>query len=440
MVAAGTVVGFSNIWWLPVVAGNNGGGLFWMVYALVLLTVGTPLLIAELAIGVTGESDPVSASERIAVRSGRGRYWQITGWVGAVGGLVVAPLYIVAASWSAIYAVWGAEALFLGKSSVELSEQFMALVASPELSLWYAAAFVCLCFAVALMGALVGLGYAARLLVPIALALFVAIAYYSRHFGDMDATFKFLLVPDWHGFSLRTIFYALAYALFSIGLGKGVMMAIGRYIPYRQDIPVAALSIVIIELFVAILAGYVILPILFSANVEPAGGVALLFVGVPLAFSSLLHGELLLIALYLAVVIAAFTSILAFVEPAISVLSERLGLPRWLAVTVVMFVVWVASIGVIKSLAGSPGALWSWGNWFDALNRFAVWVIPLGSILAAVFMAFFVKSSISREEFEDVPRFIYRWWLYSLRWFALPSVLLVIFVAGSGSLTIGSPG
>ena len=159
MVAAGTVIGFSNIWWLPVVAGNNGGGLFWLVYAVVLLTVGTPLLIAELAIGVSGESDPVSASERIAVRSGRGRYWQVTGWVGSVGGLVVAPLYVVAASWCAVYAGWGAEALFSGQSTEVLSEKFLTLLANPELSLWYAAAFVSLCFAVTLFGALVGLGY-----------------------------------------------------------------------------------------------------------------------------------------------------------------------------------------------------------------------------------------------------------------------------------------
>ena len=71
MVAAGAAVGFSNIWWLPVLAGQNGGAVYWLLYLACLLLLGVPVLIAEFAAGAAGRSDPVSSVEQVLQRSGR---------------------------------------------------------------------------------------------------------------------------------------------------------------------------------------------------------------------------------------------------------------------------------------------------------------------------------------------------------------------------------
>ena len=106
------------------------------------------------------------------------------------------------------------------------------------------------------------------------------------------------------------------------------MVTLGAYLPYEDDIPVAAFSIAVIEVFLAILAGYVILPMIFASNIEPAGGPALLFIGVPVSFGGLVNGQYFTVALYFAVLIAALTSLVALMEPAIVVLNKRLGLSR----------------------------------------------------------------------------------------------------------------
>ena len=427
MVTVGCVIGFNNIWWLPILAGEYGGGLFWIAYAVCLFVIGLPVLIAELGIGAAGDADPVGAVERVAVRSGRGRRWQIVGWLSTFIGLMLGPLYLVAASWCAVYAMWSVLGGLQLNDHAASAQLFVDLIAHPAVGLYSCLAVLLFVLAFSLQGAVKGLGLAARIGVPTSLALLVGVAYYSQSFGDTERTFDFLIAPDWRMFDVEAVGVALIYALFSVGIGKGILISVGRYIPAKEDVPVASITIVVLELFITMLAGYVLLPLLFAANIEPAGGIALLFVGVPLAFSQLPQAEWMLFALYTAVIITAVVSLIALLESPVSVLVERFKVPRWLAVVAIGFMVWLLSASLILSLADEiPRLFYQWNGW-------VVVGVPATAILTSIFMAYFVRPEISRAEFALVPGFLYWWWLYALRWISIPASIVIVVMAAKQS-------
>ena len=84
---------------------------------------------------------------------------------------------------------------------------------------------------ISVLGVLRGLGLASRILVPLTLGIFVLVAYYSRHFGDIDATLRYLFVIDWSSIQWSTLSLALMHGIFSLGLGHGCHYDNGKLCP-----------------------------------------------------------------------------------------------------------------------------------------------------------------------------------------------------------------
>jgi len=100
LAAAGSAVGLGNIWKFPYITGENGGGLFVLIYLVCILIVGLPILIAEIMIGRAAQAQPVEAFRKL---QGQGTAWAGVGWLGVVTGFVIASFYIVVAGWSMDY-------------------------------------------------------------------------------------------------------------------------------------------------------------------------------------------------------------------------------------------------------------------------------------------------------------------------------------------------
>ncbi len=428
MVVAGSTIGFSNVWWLPALAGDYGGGAFWIVYLLGLLVVGLPMIIAELSIGVAGRSDPTTSMGNLAVRSARGWFWADVGGLACVGGLLLAPLYVVVAAWTGAFLVRALYGDFVDIDLEYAGATLEQLMQAPEEIMVWGLAVLLVAMLISVLGVIRGLGLAARILVPFAFAIFVLVAYYSRHFGDIDATMRYLFVIDWKSIQWSTLSLALMHGIFSLGLGTGVIMTMGSYAPRKQDIPIVALTIVMVEFFSAILAGYVIMPMLFASNIEPSGGVSLLFVSVPVAFGAQLIGQYLTAGIYIAVLIAGLTSLVALLEPAVAVLSYRLKWQRhWVVLlvgTVVGFIAW----GCMMSFRQWQGVDGDWGHWFYQLDNISRYVLPISGFMLAIFVGWIINSSVVKDEFEEIPRFIYRLWRFLLKVIALPVMLVVLYL------------
>ncbi|MCH2132255.1 MAG: sodium-dependent transporter [Phycisphaerales bacterium] len=102
LAASGSAVGLGNIWKFPYITGENGGGLFVLIYLLCIALVGLPILVAEIMIGRAAQAQPVEAFKRL---SGGRSGWSIVGWLGVISGFIILSFYIVVAGWAMDYTI-----------------------------------------------------------------------------------------------------------------------------------------------------------------------------------------------------------------------------------------------------------------------------------------------------------------------------------------------
>ena len=102
LAAAGSAVGLGNIWKFPYITGENGGGLFVLIYLACIAFVGLPIMLAEIMIGRAAQKQPVGAFRQI---EGKDTPWTVVGWFGIVAGFVILSYYIVVAGWSMDFAL-----------------------------------------------------------------------------------------------------------------------------------------------------------------------------------------------------------------------------------------------------------------------------------------------------------------------------------------------
>ncbi len=174
--------------------------------------------------------------------------------------------------------------------------------------------------------------------------------------------------------------------------------------------------------------GYVLLPLVFAANIAPeAGGSGLLFVSVPVAFGNVIYGVEMTVALYLAVTLLALVSIAALMEPIVVTLNEKLGLHRALAALLTGGFAWLAAIAVAEhfssdTVLGLPFDI----NMMALFGLASQYLMPVVALLTVVFLGWVVDQRFLTEELEMFSPILVRFWRILLRWVALPAILLVL--------------
>lgn len=428
MVATGVVVGFGNFWRLPLLAGEQGGGAFWLIYFLAMAFVGIPLLVALLFIGMQGRSNPVAAWGEVARVHEFSPWWRGVAGLSFIAALCLIALNAVIGGWSLAYMSYAWNGRLLEQEVATIAPIFSALVGDIRGNLMWSGIMMGLATAISAARLPYGLGLAGRLLVPLAFALLVVVAWVFRHFGDMDHTMYYLFVSHWDRVSLQTVFSALSQVFFTLTVGAGVFMAMGAYISNRKELLVAATGVAVADTFAAILAGYVLLPLVFSSNIAPdGGGSGLLFVSVPVAFGNVLYGAEMTVALYMAICLFALITLAGLMEPIVAWLNEQLGLHRSLAALLVGGGAWVLTIAVVESFSvesvlGVPAGI----NVMDWVGVASQFLMPAVALLSVLFLAWVVDRRFLTEELEMFSPVLVRFWRGLLRWVVLPAILLVL--------------
>ncbi len=427
MVATGVVVGFGNFWRLPILAGDQGGGAFWLIYFLAMIFVGIPLIVAMLFVGVQGRSNPVTALGEAARVHDLSPLWQGIAWLAFLAAFCLIPLNAVVGGWSLAFMSYAGTGKLMEQEVTTMAPIFSGLVSDIRANVFWSGIMMGLATAMSAARLRYGLGLAGRLLVPLAFALLVVVAWVFRHFGDMDYTMYYLFVSHWDQVTSQTLVSAVSQVFFTLTLGAGVFMAMGAYLPNRRELLVAATGVAVADSFAAVLAGYVLLPLVFSSNIVPAGGSGLLFVSVPVAFGNVLYGVEMTVALYLAVSLLALISIAGLMEPMVAYLSEKLGLHRALAALLTGGCAWVATIAVAEyfsadAVFGVPDDI----NLMAWLGDASEVLMPLVALLTVIFLAWVVDRRFLTEELDTYSPVLVRFWRALLRWVVLPAILLVL--------------
>jgi len=256
--------------------------------------------------------------------------------------------------------------------------------------------------------------------------MLVVMVGYSLTNGDAARALHFLFAPDFSQLDADAVLVAMGQAFFSLSLGMGAIMIYGSYLRSDTSIVGSSAAIVALDTAVAIIAGLAFFPVVFAHGLDPAEGPGLVFVTLPLALGQMPWGGLFAVLFFLMLAIAAWTSAISLMEPAVAWLVERHSISRPAAVALAAGVIWALGIVSILSLN-----LWSeytiaGMTAFGALDYVTNHImLPLGGMAMAIFAGWMLSRTASADELGSA-RPIYTAWRFLVRYLAPAAVALIL--------------
>lgn len=423
LAAIGGAIGLGNIWRFSYVAGENGGAVFLLVYALCVVLIGLPVLLAEFVLGSRARGDVLVAFSHPRAQRG----WRAAGAVAALVAFLILSYYSVIAGWAVRYFVAYLDGSLPALPREALPEAFAEFVADPLRPVLWHAVFMTLTAAVVAAGVARGIERASRILMPVLAALVVALAAYGLTLSGAGRGLAFLFAPDWSALARPSLYLAaLGQAFFSLGVAMGVMITYASYVRSATGLASSAAAVAVGDTLFAVIAGMAIFPIVFAFGMDPAFGPGLAFVTLPQAFAVMPAGAWIGVAFFFLLSAAALTSAVSLLEVPVAI-ATRLGVPRA-----------AASVGlaVAAFAAGVPAALGA-GPWreftiasrriLEAVDYLAAdLLLPVVGILVVLFVGWVLPRDDALVHCGLPPR-LARGWLAAMRYLA-PVAMAVFLV------------
>ncbi len=454
--ATGSAVGLGNIWKFPWMTSEYGGGAFVLIYIFSVIIIALPIMVAEVMLGRRGKQNPVNSVKYLAneaskfsvleidhdlnrIKSTKRNFsnsddytnWQIIGWMGVIAGILILSFYSVIAGWTMSYIIKALSGAFSEITPETAKSLFTSFTSDAEKQLaWHTIFMFTTCYIVS-QGVKGGLEKAVKFLIPGLFILLIVLAGYSYTLSGFDEGIRYLFIPDLSKITPDVILSAMGMAFFSLSLGMGSLMIYGSYLDDTSSISEVTSIVAFADTFVAILAGVIIFPIVFTYSLDPsAAGPGLIFQTLPIAFGSMPGGEIFAGLFFILLFFAAITSSISLIEPAITVLIENFSYSRSEASIKLGLLTWFLGIGTILSFNYGENVNIFGMNFFNLLDYFTSKILlPLGGLLIAVFTGFIIKEKTSNEELNLASLGIFKFWRFALRFIA-PIAVTIIFVNG----------
>lgn len=384
LAAAGSAIGLGNIWRFPYMASEGGGGAFVLVYLLCVLAIGVPVLFTELAIGRATERNPVGAFKKLVP----GSWWPALGGMGVLAGFGILAFYAVIAGWTLGYLWMAITGTFgPGVDAARSAEIFTTFIGGEGPEVLLTAAFLAITALVVRGGVSAGIERASKILMPVLLGVLIVLLIRAVTLPGATAGLEYFLKPDFSEVTPKVFVTALGQALFSMSLGMGAMITYGSYFPKDQSLPFAGIAVALADMGIALLAGLVIFPSLFSAGMDPQGGPGLVFVVLPTVFASMPLGHLFGILFFGCLAIAALTSTISLLEVVVAYFVDERGWPRKKAALWISAACFLLAIPSSLSQGASDWFTNFMGHgWLDVQN--IIWgnyALSIGAILICIF-------------------------------------------------------
>lgn len=425
--ATGATIGLGNLWKFAYLAGVNGGASFVLMYLACMALVATPVLVAEVLLGARGRGDPVHAIEMVLLESALSRHWRWVGWLSGLAALIVLSYLSVVGGWLMTYCRWVYSGDLSAASARQIGELFGQLLANGWHQAGLQALFLLFTWLFVALGVARGLGALFSVLAPVLLILLLIMVLTALRMGDMAAAFEFMFAPhpdQWHAESALA---ALGQAFFSLGIGMGAMISFGAYAPAQRSLLRMLGAVVALHVVTALLAGLAIFPLVFAHRVEPSYGPGLMFVTLPYIFGNLPYGSVIGAVFFAMVLLAAFGSAVALLEPATAWLVQRTRWSRPRAALMLTIGVWLLGLLSIGSFSlwptWRPGgkSLFAWIDWLSADV-----LLPLCALAVSILVGWRMRSESIRDELlTNRPRLFWLW-RAALRYIAPPAIALIL--------------
>ena len=425
LATTGSAVGLGNIWKFPYIVGENGGGAFVLVYLFCILVIGIPIFMSELFIGQKGQTNVVDSFKKLDKKDS---LWQICGWMLFISPILVLSFYSVVGGWCLDFAFNSLMNRFSGMSQEQVSGVLGDLFANSTRQILWHAIFMGICMFVIYHGVQRGLERWNKILIPLLVLILGALFVKSLFLEGFGEALGFLFVPNFAQLSIEGVLVAIGHSFFTLSIALGTLLTYGSYLSTGQRLPKLALTIGALDTTIALVAGVIIFSVVFSFGLEPGAGPTLIFATLPSLFVQMTGGNLLSIAFFILVSLAAITSAVSIFEVPVVLISERFHIKRGTSTFILGGVVFL--LGILCALSFNHLADFQiiGYNIFDLFDKTTTnWFMPIAGILMALFVGWQIKPSVADELLKQIPTDSIRWlFLWTIRIVAPIAVLLVM--------------
>lgn len=438
LASAGSAVGLGNIWRFPYETGNHGGAAFIIIYLGCIFLLGLPIMVGEFLIGRRSRANTAGAYRILAP----GTHWRWLGRMGVLAGFLILSYYSVVAGWTLEYIFEAATNSFSGKTSAEFISSFQRFSSHPWRPTLWLTLFLLITHFIIVKGVEKGIEKSSKIMMPTLFVIILILVGCSVTLPGAERGIEFLLKPDFSKVDSSVFLSAMGQAFFSLSLGMGCLCTYASYFNKKTDLTRTALSVGIIDTFVAILAGFIIFPAAFSVGIQPDAGPSLIFITLPNVFQQAFSGMptmayIFSVMFYVLLAVAALTSTISLHEVVTAYLHEefkitRSNAARWVTGGCIFFgILCSLSLGVTKevTLFGL--------NTFDLFDYVTAKImLPLGGLCISLFVGWqldkrIVWAEITNDGTLKVP--IYKLIIFILKYIA-PIGIACIFVNELGLL------
>ena len=434
---------------------ENGGGAFVLIYILSVIFLALPIMAAEILIGKRGKQNPITSIRTLSYESSyyyKHRQdkklkriikvkenfkekdifsnWELVGWMGILAGIFILSFYSVIAGWTISYIIKSLTGSFTLITAAGSSAKFQTFISDPEkLILWHTIFMILTCYIVS-KGVKSGIEKAIKFLIPGLFLILIGLAVYASTLQGFLEAMAYFFIADFDKINSSVVLSAMSMAFFSLSIGMGSLMVYGSYLPDNTSIFQVSSAVAFSDTLVAILAGIIIFPIVFTYNLDPnTAGPGLIFETLPIAFGSMHYGIIISTAFFVLLFFAAITSSISLIEPAITFVVENFYVSRLYATNILGVITWFLGIFTVLSFNNLSEFTFFGMTIFDNLDYLTSKImLPLGGLLMALFVGYVVKKSIVQRELNANKKLVEFWFMIIK--ILSPLLLILIFIQG----------
>ena len=423
----GSSIGLGHIWRFPYMAGESGGGAFVVLYVILTITIGIPILVAKMIIGNKTQKNAVAAFKELD-KTAR-QHWHKAGLM-IVGGPIILTYYAVILGWIFYYLFIGSFALPQSADESKalydnlVSQNFIACVVSFAFCLFFTAFIVS-------KGVKNGLEKYNLILMPILFIIFVGLFFYAMSMDSFGRAAQFLFKFEISKITPSVVIIALSQVFFSLSLGVGTIITYSSSAKKGENLLSSAAWIALSGIVISIIAGLVIFTFLFEHGQEASAGAGMLFISLPIVFGDMSYGWVISFLFFLAVLFAGITSTISILEPPVAYFANTYRVSRAKIAYAITLLIFAVGILVILSFSAKYGKYLTFFDrtlfeWMDFVC--AAIIMPLGALSALIFITYFVKKQVVYKFARGfMNRRLFNAW-YGIVKFIAPVVIIAVLV------------
>ncbi|WP_288064523.1 sodium-dependent transporter [Rodentibacter caecimuris] len=436
MTVAGATVGFGATWRFPYLVGENGGGAYVLLFCLAMMVIGIPMILVENVIGRRLRVNSIDAFGDKILDKGKhiSKYWKIIGYMGLLGAFGIMAYYMVLGGWVISYI------LNLINGTLDISTPITKDIAknfydlhignSPYEIMFYTFLFVIVNYIILAKGIIGGIERSVKYLMPLLFIFLIGMVIRNITLPGAMEGITFYLKPDFSKITPQLFIFVLGQVFFALSLGFGVLITLSSYLNKEENLIHTAVITGFTNTIIAVLAGFMIFPSLFTFGIEPNAGPTLVFQSLPIVFSHLWAGKFFAIIFFSLLLIAALTTSITIYEVIITALQEKLRMRRSKAIILTLGGIFLA--GNIPAILGDN--LWKDVTIFGK-SIFDFYDYASGNILfmltalgCAIFVGFVLKDEAKKELSQTPDSTFTKIWFNYVK-FVVPVIIIVIFIS-----------